>query len=243
MATRTLLGMITPSSNTILEPYTSRILKELSPEVTAHFQRFQVTEISLERNALDQFNLPAMVEAARLLSHARVDAIAWNGTAASWLGFHVDEALCNAITEETGIPATTTVLALNEFFALKNIKKFGLVTPYLPDVQQRIIDNYAAAGFEVVSEEHLAAQDNFSFSEFSEATISDMIRRTAAQRPEAIVILCTNFKGTALAAELEEELNIPIIDSVSITVWKTLLLAQRDPSQIKQWGKLFQVRP
>lgn len=243
MTQRTLLGMITPSSNTILEPYTTRILDELGETVSAHFQRFQVTEISMEQDALQQFNLPAMVDAARMLHHARVHAIAWNGTAASWLGFEVDEALCQAIEEATGVPATTTILALNEFFALNQIRRFALVTPYIPSVQQKIIENYRQAGFDVAAEEHLSEQDNYSFSEFDEELIASMIRRCAIKKPEAIVILCTNFKGAEIAAQLEAELKIPIIDSVSITVWKALLLAGEDPRKIKQWGQLFHCYP
>ena len=44
--------------------------------------------------------------------------IAWNGTSSGWLGFGTDEALCARITEETGIPACTSVLALDEAMRL-----------------------------------------------------------------------------------------------------------------------------
>src|SRR5882757_7451190 len=54
-ARRVLLGMLTPSSNTILEPVTSAMLSDL-PEVTAHFGRSRVTEISLSQSALSQFD-------------------------------------------------------------------------------------------------------------------------------------------------------------------------------------------
>ncbi len=43
---RIILGMLTPSSNTVLEPTTTHMLESLD-EVTAHFSRFKVTEISL----------------------------------------------------------------------------------------------------------------------------------------------------------------------------------------------------
>jgi len=42
---RVILGMLTPSSNTVLEPVTTKMLEGL-PDVTAHFGRFRVTEIS-----------------------------------------------------------------------------------------------------------------------------------------------------------------------------------------------------
>lgn len=46
MKKRIKLGMLTPSSNTALEPITSAMVSGL-PNVSAHFSRFTVTEISL----------------------------------------------------------------------------------------------------------------------------------------------------------------------------------------------------
>ena len=63
MTKRTLLGMLTPSSNTVLEPVTSAILADL-PDVTAHFGRFRVTEISLSDKALGQFSIQPILDTA-----------------------------------------------------------------------------------------------------------------------------------------------------------------------------------
>jgi maleate isomerase len=240
MQKRSLIGMLTPSSNTVLEPYTSAILAALMPEVTAHFQRFTVTEIALSERALQQFDSAPLLEAARILSDARMDVIAWNGTAASWLGFEADERLCEQITATTGIQATTTILALNEVLERTNARRLGLVTPYMQDVQERIMGNYEAAGVQVVAERHLNDRGNFSFSEYDEPTIAEMIRAVAAERPDAITVLCTNMRGARLVEELEAELNIPIYDSVSVTVWKTLQMTGIAPSRIQGWGRLFQ---
>ena len=236
---RTLLGMLTPSSNTVLEPYTSAILQDLMPAVSAHFQRFTVKEISLSESALAQFDPAPQIDAARLLSDAHMDVIAWNGTSSSWLGFDADRRLCAAITEATGIPATSSVLALNEVLERTGVKRLGLVTPYLDDIQAAIVDNYRREGIEVVAERHLNDRGNFSFSEYDEQTLAEMVREVARAEPEAITILCTNLRGAGIVEELERELGIPIYDSVSVTVWKSLLLAGQDPGAINGWGQLF----
>ena len=80
------LGMLTPSSNTTLEPVTTAMLAGL-PQVSAHFSRFRVTEIALTGDALAQFDDRPILAAAELLAHAKVDVIAWNGTSSAWLGF------------------------------------------------------------------------------------------------------------------------------------------------------------
>jgi maleate isomerase len=240
---RTLLGMLTPSSNTVLEPYTAAILAGLLPAVTAHFQRFRVTRIGLSDDALAQFDPEALLAAARLLADARVDAIAWNGTSAGWLGFEADRRLCAAITAATGIAATTSVLAINEALAVLGARRIGLVTPYTPDVQARIIANYRGAGFEVVSETHLDEADNFAFSSFNEGIIARGLRAAAAARPDALLILCTNLRGAPAVERMERELGMPVLDSVAVTVWKTLHMTGVDPARIRGWGSLFQARP
>jgi len=238
MTQRTLLGMLTPSSNTTLEPVTTAMIADI-PEASAHFGRFRVTEIALSNQALAQFDDSEILRAAELLAHAKVQSIGWNGTSSGWLGFDADERLCRRITEATGIPACTSVLALNEIFDITGVKRFGLVTPYLDDVQAAIIKNYAASGMECIAERHLRKQDNFSFSEVGADELRAMVREVAKEKPQAITIFCTNLRGAPLVEELEREVGIPIYDTISTVVWKSLKQAGSDPSRIRNWGSLF----
>src|SRR6201999_60524 len=101
VADRVLIGMLTPSSNTTLEPVTAAMLVEV-PEVSAHFGRFRVTEIALTKDALAQFGRGEILNAARLLADAHCEVIGWNGTSASWLGFESDRRPCRAKETENG---------------------------------------------------------------------------------------------------------------------------------------------
>jgi len=233
------LGMLTPSSNTALEPITSAMVSGL-PNVSAHFSRFTVTEISLRDQALGQFDLEKILGAARLLADARVDVIAWNGTSSGWLGFDRDQALCKQITEATGIPATTSVLALNEILEKTGARRFGLATPYLNDVQQRIIANYQRSGFDCTAERHLELHVNYSFAEVEADTIRRMVRELAREDVQAISTFCTNLQAAHLAEELEAETGIPLYDTISTVVWKSLRLAGVDTRALRGWGRLFQ---
>jgi maleate isomerase len=230
--------MLTPSSNTTLEPVTAQMIAGV-PEASAHFGRFKVTEIALSAQALGQFDDGAILSAAELLSHAQVDVIAWNGTSSGWLGFDADERLCERIRAKTGTQACTSVLALNEIFARSGVTRFGLVTPYRDDVQDKIVANYKSAGFECVAERHLRLQDNFSFSEVGADEIRAMTREVAKAKPQAITIFCTNLRGAPLVEELEAEIGIPIYDTIATVVWKSLHLAGVDTQRIKGWGRLF----
>jgi len=238
MTRRVLLGMLTPSSNTTLEPVTAQMLAGL-PEISAHFGRFKVTEIALSQQALGQFDDTEILRAAELLSHAKVQCIGWNGTSSSWLGFERDERLCQRITATTGVPACTSVLALNEIFRATGVTRFGLVTPYLDEVQEAIVSNYRDAGFECIGERHLGLQDNFSFSEVSDEELCGMVREVARAGPQAITILCTNLRGAPLVEALERELGIPVYDSIATVTWKALKLTGADPRRVRGWGRLF----
>lgn len=239
MQQRTLLGVLTPSSNTVLEPLTAEVLHEL-PDVSAHFGRLRVTEISLNQRALGQFDRAPFMDAARLLADARVQSITWSGTSSGWRGFQDDIDLCRAIHEETGITATSSVLALNEIFDKTGVKNFGLVTPYLDEVQEKIIGSYRDAGYHCVGEQHLGDKGNFSFSEYDEDGIADMVRAVAAeQKLDAITIFCTNLRGPRIAARLEQELRIPVYDTIATGIWKGMCLAGADTSRIRGWGSLF----
>jgi maleate isomerase len=233
------IGMLTPSSNTTLEPYTSAMLAAFYGRATAHFGRFRVTEISMSEASRTQFETAPILEAARSLADARVDAIAWNGTSAGWLGFDKDEQLCELIRQETGIPATSSMLALNDILARIGASRMALVTPYLSEIQERIIANYRNAGIEIVADRRLEDRGNFSFAEYSPEKIADMVRDVAVSRPDAIAIVCTNFRGAPIVAALEEELGIMVLDSVSVALWATIRLCGLDPKQITGWGRLF----
>lgn len=236
------LGMLTPSSNTVLEPVTHAIVDEL-PGVSAHFSRFKVTEISLSEGGLAQFESAPFMTAADLLADAKMDVIAWNGTSAAWRGFHEDEALVKIIGSRFGAKATASMIALNDILVEREQKRFALVTPYIDEVQAKIIENYRGAGFDVADERHLGVHVNFDFALIERDAIAEMVRAVAPSRPDAIMIVCTNLNAAPLVAELEAEVGIPIYDSTSAVVWRALQLAGVDARGLGRWGSLFGSRP
>ena len=236
--TRQRIGMLTPSSNTVLEPMAVEILRGV-PQVSFHVSRLRVTEISLDDAALHQFDLDAHLRAAELLADARVDVIGWNGTSASWTGFEGDERLCADLERAHHVAATTAVLAINELLEVLEVRRFALVSPYIGAVQQRIIETYGDAGYECVAERHFEERVNYAFAEIEEPRIAQAVRQVATARPEAVVIMCTNLRSAHLVAALEVELRIPILDSVAAFVWKAVRLCGIDTRAITGWGRLF----
>jgi maleate isomerase len=239
MSQRIRLGILTPSSNTSLEPLTQRLVASL-PEVSVHFARFSVTQIALSADALGQFQRERILDAARLLADAHVDMIGWCGTSAGWLGFDQDEALCAAITEATGVPASTSVLALNRALDAFGIQKLGLVSPYLADVQQKIVANYAALGIDARTESHLGIQENFAFALVDEATLDRQVADVVAQGAQAVTTFCTNLYAAHRVAHWEALHGVPVLDTVTTVVWDMLRRLGVDTRRIDGWGRLLQ---
>ena len=235
---RVRIGMLTPSSNTVLEPALARMAADV-PGLSLHFSRFRVTQISLDAAGLGQFAFAPMVAAAELLADAEVDAIAWNGTSAAWLGFTRDEELCRRIAAATGVPATSSTLAFRDAFGALAVRRVGLVTPYTADVQDRIRSNWAEAGFPCTAERHLGLSDNFAFAGVDGEAVAALVREVAAEGCDAAAVVCTNMRGAEAAPFLERELGIPVLDSVAVTLWGVLGLAGADLSPLAPLGRLF----
>jgi maleate isomerase len=238
MSDRVLLGVLTPSSNTRLEPLTADLLRGL-PEVSAHFSRFRVVDVSLAPSALAQFDTRAILAAAELLADAKVDAIVWSGTSAGWLGLDSDRVLCAEITDRTGVAATTSTLAVLEALKLYGVDTVGLVTPYPAPMQDAITMTFAREGFHARPAQALGITSNWSLSEVTQETLDEQVAQVAALGVPAITTFCTNLAAAPCVADWEALFGVPVIDTVSAAVWGALRVAGADPSRITGWGSLF----
>lgn len=235
------LGVLVPSSNTSLEPLTQAMIAEL-PKISVHFSRFTVTTIGLDSKALNQFQHEKIIEAAKLLADAHVDVIGWSGTSSGWLGFEADKKLCEEITAATGIPATTSVLALNRAAEIFGVKRLGLVTPYLDDVQEAIIKTYASIGIDASTEDHLRMTVNTTFAEITEITLDLSVEKVTAAGVDAITTFCTNLRAAQRATMWEKQYGVPVLDTVTTVVWDMLHICGVDGTPLApRWGKLFEI--
>lgn len=207
-------------------------------DVTMHSTRIPVTRIALDSSSNNQFDVVSMGHAAELLATAQVDVIAWNGTSGSWLGADHDRQITDFITENTGIPSTTSTLAYLEAFDRFRLSSIGLLTPYTKDVNEQIGQCYAASGITVQGERHYSLSENESFARLDAEQLLPFSRELLEQKPDALIYLCTNLYGAPAVSRLEEQFGIPVLDSVAVTLWHSLLLAKA-PLLDPRWGRLL----
>ncbi|MBN8535218.1 MAG: Asp/Glu/hydantoin racemase [Rhizobiales bacterium] len=236
MVSGTAIGTITPSGNRVVERVTMAMTRDL-PDISVQFTRIPVHG---DTSGAATYDWDRMLDAATLLSHARPDAICWNGSKGGTLGFDIDHDLTARITAGTGVPAVTAALSILDALGKLAATQIALVTPYDTAYQAKCIAGFAGKGIETVSEVHSGLTDNFSYGEIAASEIAAMTRAAVAKaRPQAVVYFCTNFDGAALAPVLEAELGIPVLDSTALGVWGALGAAGYDLGRLARWGRVF----
>ncbi|KAF5721576.1 maleate isomerase [Fusarium mundagurra] len=245
---RARLGVIVPSSNTTLEPLTQQMILSLAQkgiEASLHFARFRVTKIELSDDSNSQFTLQSMLEAAGLLADAKVDIIGWSGTSAAWLGFSSDEALCQMIENTTGIPATSSVLAMRDILLLHNVApEIGLVTPYVTKVNAAIRDNFATQGFSIAGTRSQCSglTSNFEFAAVQEKDLDEMVAKVVENGARVILIMCTNLAGAQRAIFWERKYSVTVLDSVATVLYGMLRqLGIATSGLASEWGSFFSI--
>ena len=236
MALSVSLGTITPSGNRVVERVVQAMMRDI-PGGSAQFTRIPVVG---DTGGVAGYDMPRMLDAATLLSHALPDVICWNGTKGGVLGFDVDRALCAAIREATGLPAVTSAVSILDALSLLKARRIALVTPYDEAYQAKCIAAFAAQGLTTVSERHSGLLDNFSYGLVPADDILGMTRSAILEaKPDAVVYFCTNFGGAEVASEIEKEFDLPVLDSTALGVWGALRAISFQAPSLHHWGRIF----
>lgn len=235
-APRKFVGWITPSANTVVERVTLGILREF-PGVSPHFSRTSV--VGASDPFPTSYDFADMLAAARLLADARLDVVAWNGSKGGSIDFALDRDLVARIESVSGARSTTSTLAIDRVFREDGVRRFALACPYVDAYRDRIVATFGRAGYECVAADNAGLADNYSFSQVDLDAIAAMLRGVATRRPQAIVTFCTNFPAAPIVAEMEDELGVPIYDTVTMAVWDALRLAGIDTAPGRAWGRVF----
>jgi len=231
----TRIGMLVPSSNSVAEPLTAEMLRGL-PDVTLHVARFRVTRLDQSPEALAQFQLAPILEAASMLRDAHVQAICLNATAACYTGMAHDRALVEAL----GTGSDTAMLSLLRLLRARGARRIGLVSPFLHDVQDATIRVLAEEGITTAAEFHFNDPGNFSFNRIPETAVADALRQVArAPGLDAIADISTALRGPRPAMQVEAETGIPILDTIATALHGALSAAGVQPARVRGWGGVF----
>lgn len=210
------LGLIVPSWNTVMEYECNRMLPA---GISIHTTRIAHTEDSDEA-AIEMAEMaPA---AAELLAHAKVNAICFGCTGASFRKIGMDRQITKNIETLTKTPAITTSTAINQALKFLGITSVAIASPYAERTNKLLARYLTHCGFTVVSQKGLNVECPAFLAPKKAYQLAIDVNCEAA---DAILISCTNFRSLEVIEAVEKDVGKPVVSSNTASLWSLLRLA------------------
>jgi len=233
MSDPTSIGLIIPSSNRLTEPQ----FNAYAPAgVGIHVTRLRMT--GKFRKPLSELKRP-LTEAAEALSDVKPGVIVFHCTANSMeSGLAHEKAIVDIVENASGCPTITTAQAITQAFGRFGIKKLVLISPYVKATNQLEVNYLSETGYTVLHELGLGLETH-AYSAVTPQEWRNIVKENTRDDADGYFLSCTNTRMIEAIADLERDLDKPVINSNQATLWaclKKLGLAHREP----KLGRLFQ---
>jgi arylmalonate decarboxylase len=229
------IGLVSPSTNTTLEPEFWRLAPEGVSVHVARVYQAGPQEPSTYRRMADD-----IATAATLLATAEVDVIAFGCTSCTY--FVPPEEIRATMAEKARCPTVLTADAVLDALRALKVRKLALASPRTEFVTQRELKFLADSGFEVVAARSLGLGATEEERRYIGRVPTEALYRLAlsVNRPEAqaVFVTCTQLPTLPMIERLEAELGKPVITSNQATFWRCLQhIGMTAP--IKGFGRLL----
>jgi maleate isomerase len=218
-------GVIAPSTNTAVQPE----FDAMRPRgVTNHFGRIHIPNDPLRGDE----DFTKLIETVRGELMAAVDRvmtcepdhlIMGMSSETFWDGLEGSERLRERVEARAGVKVTMGSDASQQ--ALRrygDIRRIGVVTPYMPVADAQVYRFFADCGFEVVQLKGLKCASPVLIAHVTERELCDAIREVDGPQVEAIIQVGTNLAMARLAATAELWLDKPVLAINTATYWWAL---------------------
>lgn len=220
------LGIIAPSTNTIVEPE----MNAMRPRgVTNHFAGIRVRNhptpgddefVQLMADIRD-----AMDDAVENVMSAGVDRLVlgissesfWGGAAASK---QLDE---DMLRLTSGAPLTSAATAIGQALRdVYNVRRLAIMTPYAEVGDQHVRRYFEEVGFDVIDIQGFRCQSPTAIAQVPNAAIRQRVLELNQSDVECILQLGTNLPFAKLAGEAEFWLDKPVLAINTVIYWHAL---------------------
>lgn len=205
------VGLLVPSSNTVMEPDFHHGLPEWA---TLHTGRMFMEETTAEgeRRMLEEFTMPA----AEAVGTTHPDVVVFGCTSAGALyGDAYDRELCTRITAATGAATVSVIASLRDAIQRRGGRRVGVLTPYVDELNQAIRASLeTSAGVSVHGIHGLGIDENVRIADVTPEEIVAFARSTFEGQPiDLLVVSCTNFRALEAIGELAAVIGVPVVTS------------------------------
>jgi len=217
------MGVIAPSTNTIVEP---EFYAMTVPGVTAHFSRIHIRNQVMDSDEgmnrlLEQIRAEIGAACERVMTCEPDYMVMGMSAETFWDGVEGNRAFKKQITDITGLEVATGAEACERALKLYGAKKIGVVTPYQPVGDENVVKFFNELGFEVTAIKGLKCPTAVSIAHVTQDELRDAILEVHADA-DAVVQCGTNLSMVTLADEAERWLHKPVIAINAATWWMAL---------------------
>lgn len=222
---RKLLGVIAPSTNTVVQPDMERMRP---PGVTNHFSRIYVEDPVALSNEDFIAGTTAIAEntmdAVQSVMTCKPDYLVLGMSAITFYGgVEGSKSFKRKIEEFAGIGASTGAESIAAALqAYGGVKSVSFVSPYYPVANAEVRRFLEESGFTVKRDVPLLCKCWTDIAKVTPDRLRDVIAHLDGPDVDAIVQVGTNLSMVDLAAEKEAELRKPVIAINSATYWHAL---------------------
>ena len=218
---RARIGLVIPSTNTVLEAWMPRVVPD---GVSLHTARMPFPrESSLA--ALEQMEKESGA-ALRLAADAELDALIYACTASTLTrGRAADLALIATMTGQTGVPCFTITDAIVRGLEHLGAKSVCIASPYPERMDAIERSFFEDCGYRVMAVEGLGITDSAELADPSPGEIYRFARSLWDPGADALLLTCAAFRGHHAVAALEADLGVPVLTSSTAALWEGLRLS------------------
>jgi maleate isomerase len=238
---RRLLGVIAPSTNTVVQPDMERMRPE---GVTNHFSRIFVEDPVALNNEDFIAGTTAIAEntmdAVRSVMTCRPDYLVLGMSAITFYG-GVQGSLefKRKVEDVAGVGASTGAESIAAALkAYGNVKTVSFVSPYYSVANAEVRRFLEESGFSVVRDVPLECKRWTDIAKVTPERLREVITYLDGPEVDAIVQVGTNLSMVSLAAEKEAELGKPVIAINTATYWHGLRACGID-DKVQGLGRLL----
>lgn len=208
------VGLLVPSSNTVMEPDLAR---GLAPDMTVHTARMLLRDVTAEaeERMLDQHTLPA----AEALATLEPDLTVFGCTSAGALrGHSADHALTERISHITGSPTVSVIQAVRTALRRLGARRIAVATPYTDAMTDRVVASLDDLG-EIVAVANLGLVDNRAIGDTAPERVAEfVVAELGRSGADAIFISCTNLRAVEVLEQVATAVGVPVTSSNAATI-------------------------
>jgi len=218
-------GVVAPSTNTSVQPE----FDEMRPHgVTNHYGRIHIPDDPIGgdddfNTLMDNIRRELLTAIDRVMTCRPQHMIMGMSSETFWGGLEGSKELKRRVEERAGVKVTmgsdASQAALRRY---GDIKRLGVVTPYMPVGDGQVRRFFSECGFEIVHLVGLKCKSPSLIAHVSEKELRDAILQVNDSSVEAIVQVGTNLAMARLAGIAEFWLDKPVIAINTATYWHAL---------------------